>query len=111
MYENSKIQNLQNLRLDGHLNFNLFINITDSGSSEDENPNGALERFLTAFGLSEYLPKFLEQKIDLDTLMILEESDLDRLNMEIGPRRKLVIAINERKAALENPGEVKDTML
>lgn len=85
--------------------------LSDTGSSEDENPNGALERFLTAFGLSEYLPRFLEEKIDLDTLMLLEESDIKSLNLPIGPYRNLIVAINERKGALENPGEVRDTMV
>ncbi|CAG9856370.1 unnamed protein product [Phyllotreta striolata] len=85
--------------------------LSDSGSSEDCNPNAALERFLTAFGLSEYVPKFLEHKIDLDTLMILEESDIDKLKLPIGPHRVLVNAVQERRAALENPGEVNDTML
>lgn len=82
-----------------------------SDEEEDDNPNGPLERFLTAFGLSEYLPKFLEEKIDLDILIKLTESDLSRLNLPMGSHRRLVIAINERKAALENPGEVKDSML
>lgn len=85
--------------------------LSDSTSSEDDDPNGPLERFLTAFGLGEYLPKFEEQKIDLDTLIILTENDLKSLNLPIGPHRKLVNAIHERKAALENPGEVTDSML
>nr|CAI5860255.1 unnamed protein product [Callosobruchus analis] len=86
--------------------------LSDSESSEEEeNPNGPLERFLTAFGLSEYLQKFIDQKIDLETLIILTESDLKSLNLPLGPYRKLVNAINERKAALENPGEVKDSVL
>ncbi|VEN46065.1 unnamed protein product [Callosobruchus maculatus] len=84
---------------------------SESSEEEEENPNGPLERFLTAFGLSEYLQKFIDQKIDLDTLIILTESDLKSLNLPLGPYRKLVNAINERKAALENPGEVKDSVL
>ncbi|KAJ8926376.1 hypothetical protein NQ314_021265 [Rhamnusium bicolor] len=35
---------------------------SNTTSSEDDDPNGPLERFLTAFGLGEYLPKFEEQK-------------------------------------------------
>lgn len=80
-------------------------------SSDDDNPNAPLERFLTAWGLGEYLPRFEEQKIDLDTLMILTENDLQSLNLPLGPYRKLVTAVSERKAALENPGEVTDSML
>lgn len=93
----------------------LFIIIhllaSDPESSEDENPNGPLERFLTAWGLGEYLPQFEEQKIDLDTLMILTENDLKSLKLPLGPHRKLVNAVSERKTALENPGEVTDSML
>ena len=85
--------------------------LLESESSEDENPNGPLERFLTAFGLGEYLPRFEEQKIDLVTLMMLSENDLKTLGLPLGPHIRLVKAINDRKAALENPGEVVDSML
>lgn len=86
--------------------------LSDADSEEEEDtPNAPLERFLTAFGLSDYLPRFEEQKIDLETLLILTEADLKSLNLPIGPHRKLVNAINERKAALENPGEVTDSAL
>lgn len=86
--------------------------IIDADSEEEEDtPNAPLERFLTAFGLSDYLPRFEEQKIDLETLLILTEADLKSLNLPIGPHRKLVNAINERKSALENPGEVTDSAL
>lgn len=43
--------------------------------------------------------------------MLLTENDLKTLNMPLGPYRKLVTAISERKAALENPGEVTDSAL
>ncbi|XP_018326475.1 Usher syndrome type-1G protein homolog [Agrilus planipennis] len=85
--------------------------LSDPESSEDENPYNALERFLTAWGLGEYTARFEEQKIDLDTLMLLTESDLKSLNLPLGPYRKLVNAISERKSALENPGEVIDSQL
>ncbi|KAK9883455.1 hypothetical protein WA026_001633 [Henosepilachna vigintioctopunctata] len=85
--------------------------LSDVESSEDENPSGPLERFLTAWGLGEYLSKFEDQKIDLETLMLLTENDLNSLNLPLGPYRKLVTAVNERKSALENPGEVVDSML
>ncbi|KAL3274448.1 hypothetical protein HHI36_015836 [Cryptolaemus montrouzieri] len=85
--------------------------LSDVDSSEDESPNGPLERFLAAWGLGEYLPRFEEQKIDLETLMLLTENDLKTLTLPLGPYRKLVTAVNERKAALENPGEVIDSNL
>lgn len=87
------------------------MKISESSEEEDDNPYGPLERFLTAFGLREYLPKFTDQKIDLETLIILTESDLKSLNLPLGHHRKLVNAINERRAVLENPGELKDSIL
>lgn len=53
----------------------------------------------------------MDQKIDLETLVILTESDLKSLSLPIGPHRILVNAINERKAVLENPGDLKDSIL
>lgn len=90
-----------------YLIFIVFFGL-DVETSEDENPNGPLERFLTAWGLGEYLSKFEEQKIDLETLMILTETDMKTF---LGPYRKLVTAVGERRAVLENPGEVTDSML
>lgn len=81
------------------------------GSSDEENTSTPIERFLTAFKLSELIPLFEEQKIDLDTLLMLTEDDLNKLNLKVGHYRHLVIAITERKNALEHPGEVVDSML
>ncbi|XP_019868088.1 Usher syndrome type-1G protein homolog [Aethina tumida] len=92
-------------------------NVTDDelsesdSDSEDDNPNGPLERFLVAFGLGEHLQKFIEQEITLDSLMLFTENDLRRLNLPLGPHVTLVNAVKERKLALESPGEVMDSQL
>ncbi|GLV34945.1 Scaffold protein containing ankyrin repeats and SAM domain [Carabus blaptoides fortunei] len=80
-------------------------------SSDSEGPNSALERFLAAWGLEEYTAKFMEEKIDLDALMMLTEGDIKSLGLPLGHHRKLATAIAERKSALQNPGEVKDSPL
>lgn len=85
--------------------------VLDADSSEEEQSNSALDRFLTAWGLGEYIQSFEEQKIDLDTLMLLTESDLQSLKLPLGHYRKLVTAISERKSALEDPGEIIDSQL
>lgn len=87
------------------------VELSDSESDEDDNPHAPLERFLTAFNLSEYLPRFIEQEIDLDTLLLLTENDFKNLNLPIGPQARLINAVNQRRAALENPGAVTDSML
>ncbi|KAF5306861.1 hypothetical protein FQA39_LY00091 [Lamprigera yunnana] len=85
--------------------------LSDPESSEEEATSSPLERFLVAWGLAEYIQKFEDQKIDLDTLMLLTETDLKTLNLPLGPYRKLVTAISERKTALQNPGEITDGQL
>lgn len=84
------------------------VDLLDSDNSDDDVELSAIERFLTACGLGEYLPRFEDQKIDLDTLMILTETDLKTLGLPLGHFRKLVNGINERKGALENPGDLTD---
>ncbi|RZC31847.1 Ankryin repeat domain containing protein, partial [Asbolus verrucosus] len=84
--------------------------LSDPESSDEENTN-PLERFLTAWGIGEYLPRFEAQKINLENLMLLSENDLKSLGLPLGPYRQLEKAVSERKAALENPGEVTDSML
>lgn len=95
-----------------NIHYFFLYDVLDADSEEEEDsPNAPLQRFLTAFGLGDYLSRFEEQKIDLETLLILTETDLKSLNLPLGPYRKLVNAINERKTALENPGEVTDSAL
>lgn len=56
--------------------------------------------WLQSVQLDEYAPLFAQQGITLDILPHLTESDLDRLGLPIGPRRRLALAIQ----ALAAPG-------
>lgn len=67
--------------------------------------------FLAAAGLVDFIPTFAKEHIDLDALMLLTEEDLVAMKLPIGPRRKLLQAIKNRKTDLENPGEVQDSKL
>ncbi|XP_050346315.1 pre-mRNA splicing regulator USH1G [Nymphalis io] len=95
-------------------------NSTQSGSSTitsdeeaeaEESGYSSLERFLTAWGLAQYIQKFKDEQIDLDALMLLTESDLKSLGLPLGPYRKLVTAVQERKQALSHPGPMIDTAI
>ncbi|XP_073848269.1 SAM_USH1G_HARP domain-containing protein Sans isoform X2 [Musca autumnalis] len=97
-----------------------FLNLTDSdsdgadGFSDDDDQDvagGPIQRFLTVWGLEEYLHIFQKQQIDLDTLLLLTEADLKSLGLPLGPFRKLSFAIQERKNALSNPGAIRDSHL
>ncbi|UYV65716.1 USH1G [Cordylochernes scorpioides] len=68
-------------------------------------------RFLASQGLLEYVAVFLREKIDLDALTLLTETDLRDLGLPLGPRRKLGRALELRKAAIADPGCVLDSRL
>ncbi|XP_063867151.1 pre-mRNA splicing regulator USH1G-like isoform X2 [Scylla paramamosain] len=79
--------------------------------SDDESEATPVYLFLAAAGLADFIPTFSREHIDLDALMLLTEEDMLNLKLPLGPRRKLLKAINERKSAIENPGEVEDSQL
>nr|XP_017008487.2 LOW QUALITY PROTEIN: Usher syndrome type-1G protein homolog [Drosophila takahashii] len=103
----------------------LYLNLSDDTDSEGgghdiysddddddrEAAGSALQRFLAVWALEEYLPVFEKQEIDLETLMLLTESDLKSLGLPLGPFRKLTFAIQERRNALANPGPLVDSRL
>ncbi|GIY72312.1 usher syndrome type-1G protein [Caerostris darwini] len=78
----------------------------DAGSGDDP-----LSMLLAAVGLSEYMPLFQSEQIDLEALSLLSEEDLKALGMPLGPRRKLGKAVQERIKVLEDPGVVQDSRL
>ncbi|XP_067329271.1 ankyrin repeat and SAM domain-containing protein 4B [Anolis sagrei] len=70
-----------------------------------------LEVFLAAQSLDEFLPILMRENIDLETLMLCLDEDLRSIQMQLGPRKKILHAISRRKQALESPGKVGDTQL
>ncbi|XP_014261853.1 Usher syndrome type-1G protein [Cimex lectularius] len=91
-------------------------NVDDITTSDEENvvSNGQwspLERFLVSAGVEEYTPKLLEQQVDLEAVLMLTDEDLIQLGVPMGPRRKLLHAVEQRKQALKNPGLLQDTRL
>ena len=86
----------------------LFLD-SDSDSGGDYT---SLQMFLAAVGLHDWTPKFVREKIDLEALMLLSDNDLgDVLGMPLGPRKKLLKAINERRADMEEPDVINDSRL
>jgi len=87
----------------------------DDLSDSDSAPGAeftSLQMFLAAVGLHEWTPKFVRERIDLEALMLLSEEDLaDVLGLPLGPRKKLMKAINERKQDMEEPDVISDSRL
>ena len=53
-------------------------------------------------------PQF-QLQIDLEALMLLDEANLLEMKMEIGPRKKILKAIDERRKAMEEADEAGDS--
>eukprot|EP01084_Bolivina_argentea_P233916 393854_1 len=64
---------------------------------ENDN-NNSIEMVLNKLDLSEYLNNFEKEKVDYSTLICLKESDLILLNIQLGPRKKIINYINKIKS-------------
>uniref|UniRef100_A0A8C5RQF4 Ankyrin repeat and sterile alpha motif domain containing 4B n=1 Tax=Laticauda laticaudata TaxID=8630 RepID=A0A8C5RQF4_LATLA len=81
------------------------------GWDEDKEEAPPLEVFLVAYHLHDFLPILMRENIDLESLMLCSDEDLQNIQMQLGPRKKVLHAISKRKLALEKPGLVRDTQL
>ncbi|XP_036755130.1 ankyrin repeat and SAM domain-containing protein 4B [Manis pentadactyla] len=70
-----------------------------------------LEVFLHSHHLDEFLPIFMREQIDLEALLLCSDEDLRGIQMQLGPRKKVLNAINRRKEVLQQPGQLVDTSL
>jgi|CXWL01.1.fsa_nt_gi class 3 adenylate cyclase/tetratricopeptide (TPR) repeat protein len=57
----------------------------------------SLGEWLTANSLSEFEEVFAQNRVDLETLLVLTESDLKELGLPFGPRKRILNAIVELK--------------
>ena len=95
------------------------IQISDDDDDDDLDMDGpvtntedmSLELFLAANSLSDFLSVFHRERVDLPALMLLTDYDLIELGLPMGPRRKVLKAVERRKAALQKPGLVMDSLL
>ncbi|KAM5197755.1 ankyrin repeat and SAM domain-containing protein 4B isoform 1-T5 [Hipposideros larvatus] len=70
-----------------------------------------LEVFLQSHHLEEFLPFFMREQMDLEALMLCSDEDLQSIQMQLGPRKKVLNATSRRKQALQQPGPLVDTSL
>lgn len=83
----------------------------EEDEEEDGSATPAIVVFLAAHGLAEYVDLFSREKVDLDALTLLGEEDLKAMGVPLGPRKKLLRAVEQRRVAFEDPGEVADSRL
>uniref|UniRef100_A0A452H434 SAM domain-containing protein n=1 Tax=Gopherus agassizii TaxID=38772 RepID=A0A452H434_9SAUR len=97
--------------LDTENDFDVPWNEDEIGWDDDEAESTPLEVFLASQNLNEFVPVFMREKIDLDALMLCSDEDLLSIQMQLGPRKKVLSAADRRKQALEKPGKLVDTRL
>lgn len=85
---------------------------TDFGLDEDLEPeNNPLETFLASQSLSELMPIFRKEKIDLEALLLCSDQDLSSIHIPLGPRKKLLDACKRRLDTLDDSEAIEDTEL
>ena len=66
-----------------------------NGFGHTRGPVTGIQEWLMQLGLEKYAPVFEAHEITLAVLPHLTEPDLDQLGLPIGPRRRLVVAIEQ----------------
>ena len=67
--------------------------------------------FLSSLNLEQFAVPLIKESIDLGALGLLSDEDLQSLGLPLGPRRKILEAMKNRNAVLENPGSLRDSKI
>src|SRR5436309_3560191 len=61
-----------------------------------------IKQWLEQLGVPQYAEIFVENDVDFETLYLLEESDLEKLGLSLGHRKKVLKAIDGLRNASAN---------
>ncbi|XP_041086082.1 ankyrin repeat and SAM domain-containing protein 4B [Polyodon spathula] len=78
---------------------------------EDEEETSSLAAFLASLNLVEFVPIFNREQLDLEALMLCSDEDLRSIQIQLGPRKKILEAAGRRKRALTQPSTMVDSLL
>lgn len=67
--------------------------------------------FLAGLGMEDWVKTFQRERIDIEVLTLLEDNDLRDMGLPIGPRKKMMMAIEERRKAMRTEQELEDSQL
>uniref|UniRef100_UPI00358F3EC4 pre-mRNA splicing regulator USH1G-like n=1 Tax=Myxine glutinosa TaxID=7769 RepID=UPI00358F3EC4 len=81
------------------------------GLQDDEAETEPLESFLASLSLQESLGACRQQRLDMEALVMCDEDDLRVVGLPVGTRKKLLVAIEKRRQALDQPGPLCDVQL
>lgn len=96
----------------GYANRNEWNGCELSDEEDDGREEEDLKLFLAANGLTKFFPLFQKSQIDdMETLLLLTDSDLEKVGLELGPRKRLMQAILKFRADIEVPAEISNSRL
>jgi hypothetical protein len=75
---------------------------------ENDSP---LATFLQSLDLIDHIQLLHRERLDLEALALCEEKDLSDIGLPLGPRKKILNAVQRRQALLKKPGRMVDTEL
>ena len=88
---------------------------TDNGEDDELQTNdpklAPLMTFLASLNLEQFTVTMKRESIDMKALALCTDDDLKSAGIPLGPRRKILEAIERRKKACEEPGPMMDTHL
>ena len=88
---------------------------TDNGEDDELQTNdpklAPLMTFLASLNLEQFTVTMKRESIDMKALALCTDADLKSAGIPLGPRRKILEAVERRKKACEEPGPMMDTHL
>nr|CAD1839084.1 unnamed protein product [Ananas comosus var. bracteatus] len=76
---------------------------TTSGKQSQQKVQASVEGLLKSLGLEKYLVTFRAEEVDMTALRHLTDEDLKSLGIPMGPRKKILLAVNSKT---KNDGNV-----
>ncbi|KAJ0060716.1 hypothetical protein NL108_017755 [Boleophthalmus pectinirostris] len=92
-----------------------FSSVSVEGNWEQDQEQfltSPLEVFMASLGLEDLTQVFIREDLDLEALVLCTEEDLSEVQIPLGPRKKLIDALNRRLEVLQlTAGPMEDTAL
>ncbi|CAG0883480.1 unnamed protein product [Darwinula stevensoni] len=71
----------------------------EKDASSKEKQFTSVQELLEHLELMSYIDVFTEEKLDLTALLLCQEEEIERLGLPMGPRKKIISALNEIRAS------------
>ncbi|XP_078347690.1 ankyrin repeat and SAM domain-containing protein 4B-like [Oculina patagonica] len=84
---------------------------SQSDMGTENTDSKTLVTFMASLNLEQFSTSLINESIDLNTLALCSDEDLKDIGLPLGPRRKILDAVNKRNVALNHPGPMTDSKI